>query len=172
MVARYLDLMVVVGSSSPSRLGGSSLVVACKHVETTDCQRACTGVWENWVSEVAADYVQLPDYENVDFEDYLKGCVPAARVPHEQSPPNPAHAQPTLCRRLPEITALNGMGKRTKPYRDATAKNNAFIAQRRCNARDLLRSAHAREVLPYLEATDTAVEVVGTGSVDDGIVAY
>ena len=51
--------------------------------------------------------------------------------------------QPTplfVARRQPEITALNGMGKKSRAYRDATARNNAFIAQRRCNARELLRS--------------------------------
>ena len=136
-------------------------------------------MWENFVSEVAADYVQLADYASIDFEEYLKGyaaCICAALAPHTRAhtgtAPRITHAPQGLlcvCRRQQEITALNGLGKKTRPYKDATAKNNAFIAQRRCSARELLRSAHEANLLPYRETVDTHTEYVGTGSMSDVI---
>ena len=52
----------------------------------------------------------------------------------------------TICRR-DEITPLNGLSGTRKDR--AKAKNNAFIAKRRCNARKLLQAAHDAGRLPF-----------------------
>jgi len=103
-------------------------------------------VWEDFVSEAAADYV-LDVEGNRSFEDYLKGRM--------------------------EITPLNGLGPRSLAYRQATAKNNAFIATRRSNMRELLQQANDRGVLPCTnyEANERR-GYVGTGTTDDQIIAY
>ena len=87
-------------------------------VSLQSCTWEC-GVWDNgrttcredWVSEVAADYVQGADY-SLTFASYMQS--------------------------RPEITPLDGL-KGTALDR-AKAKNNAFIGQRRCNARAYYRA--------------------------------
>ena len=74
------------------------------------------------------------------------------------------HLPSTSAHRRSEITALNGMGPKTQASLRAKAKNNDFIAQRRCNARALLRSAHARGVLPFTEVDATHFNYRGEGS--------
>ena len=88
-------------------------------VSLQSCTWEC-GAWEDWVSEVAADYVQGADY-SLTFASYMQS--------------------------RPEITPLNGL-KSTALDR-AKAKNNAFIGQRRCNARSLLQSADEQGLLPW-----------------------
>ena len=73
--------------------------------------------------------------------------------------------------RRPEITPLNGLGARAR--RDAKAKNDAFAAQRRCNARALLQRAHDANTLPWRgEARNTYFYARGEGTASDAILAY
>ena len=76
--------------------------------------------------------------------------------------------------RRAEITPLNGLGTKTLAFRNATAKNNAFIAQRRCNARELLQRAHDSGVLPYTNhaADSSGILGTGTGKAGDKIEIY
>ena len=76
------------------------------------------GVWEDFVSEVAVDYATNGGGRG--FEAYLRGRA--------------------------EITPLHGL--RGKKREEAKAKNNSFIAKRRCTARTLLQEAskHGRLV--------------------------
>ena len=83
-------------------------------VALQSCTFEC-GVWEDWVSEVAVDWLQAGC--TVSLSDYM-----ASRN---------------------EITPLNQLTGAAK--RAAQAKNNAFIAQRRRNARELLRRAYLEE---------------------------
>ena len=89
--------------------------------------QSCTwecGVWEDWVASVAVDYDGLlrdGGAQPPPFDEYL--------------------------RTRPEITPLDKL--KGVALDSAKAKNNAFIAQRRIDARALLRSALARGVLPW-----------------------
>ena len=68
---------------------------------------------------------------------------------------------------------LNGLGPRSLAYRQATAKNNTFVATRRCNMRELLQQAHDRGVLPYTNYTpDTRSSYLGQGTAKDRIILY
>ena len=84
-------------------------------------------MWEDYVSEVAVDYERLlrdnAAAAPAGFDDYLRG--------------------------RPEITPLDGLRSKSAAKEAAKAKNNAFIAQRRVDARALLRSALEQGYLPW-----------------------
>jgi hypothetical protein len=84
-------------------------------------------MWEDYVSEAAVDYERLlrdnAAAAPAGFDDYLRG--------------------------RPEITPLDGLRSTSAAKDAAKAKNNAFLAQRRVDARALLRSALEQGYLPW-----------------------
>ena len=109
-------------------------------VTLQSCSWEC-GIWVDFVSEVAADFVASASA--MSFEAYLR-----ARA---------------------EITPLNGL--KGAPKDAAKVTNNTFIAQRRVTARQLLRDAFEQQLLPHEGDTGSALALFNEGgSVRDPIV--
>lgn len=101
-------------------------------VTLQSCTWEC-GIWEDFVSEVAADFVASDSA--LSFEAYLR-----ARA---------------------EITPLDGL--KGAPKETAKVKNNTFIAQRRVTARKLLRDAFERQLLPHEGDAGSALALFNEG---------